>query len=60
MHFVPRRWQALHVASVSDAKMHRTFLRLHSQQLCVPLRSLLRLPMCSRSSYSSESIFAEI
>lgn len=28
MHLVPRRRQMMHVASVEDAKAHRTFLRL--------------------------------
>ena len=52
MHLVPRRWQVIHVESAEEAKVHRTFLRLHSQQLCVPFRSLLRFPSTSTLSYS--------
>jgi hypothetical protein len=42
MHFVPRRWQVMQMASAGDKKIHLTFLRLHSQQLRVPLRTFLR------------------
>lgn len=42
MHLVPRRWQVMQIVSSSDEKVHLTFLCLHSQQLCVPLRTFLR------------------
>jgi hypothetical protein len=42
VHFVPRRWQVMQIAPSSDEKVHLTFLCLHSQQLCVPLRTFLR------------------
>lgn len=32
----------MQIASSSDEKVHLTFLCLHSQQLCVPLRTFLR------------------
>ena len=43
IHAVPRRLQFLQMESSVVAKMQRTLRRLHSQQLCVPLRTFLRL-----------------
>lgn len=42
---VPRLLQESQIESLGLAKVHRIFLRLHSQQLLVPLRSFLRLNM---------------
>lgn len=39
MQGVPRRWQLSQIEFWPDAKVHRAFLLLHSQQLLVPLRS---------------------
>lgn len=38
MHLARRLRQPSHVLSVGAVNVHRIFRRLHSQQLCVPLR----------------------
>lgn len=44
-HLEPRRWQPLQMELVkSGSKVHFIFLRLHSQQLLVPFRTLRFVP----------------
>lgn len=42
-HLTQRLLHPSHTGSVGEAKVHRIFRRLHSQQLCVPFRIFLRL-----------------
>jgi hypothetical protein len=40
VHLEPRLLHIVQIASDGEAKIHLTFLRLHSRQLCVPFLTL--------------------
>lgn len=46
LHSIPKRKHRVQTVAVGLAKMHRFFLRLHSKQLNVPLRSFWRFAGC--------------
>lgn len=59
MHFVLRLLHPSQVVSAGVANVHRIFRRLHSQQLCVPLRIFRRflLGVAVASSSAAEVSF---
>jgi hypothetical protein len=56
-HGVFRRVQLSHTLCLAAEDMHRTLRRLHSQQLCVPLRTFLRFVFGTRSDMVGLKVF---
>lgn len=54
MHLVRRLLQPSQVGSIDAANVHRILRRLHSQQLCVPLRTFRFLGARSNPSAAEE------